>query len=84
MRETIVSLLSDKLESLDKELVQPYLSKGWEIDCLEERQITFSFGTVSFKRRRLRKSAKKSFLPLDKALGLEKRKRFSPGFKEKI
>ena len=54
------------------------------IDRLEERQLTFTFGTVFFKRRRLRKSGEKSFLPLDKALGLESREQFSPGFKEKI
>lgn len=84
MREKVCTVLSERLESLDKELVQPYLSEGWEIDRLEERQMTFSFGTVSFKRRRLRKSNEKSFLPLDKSLGLEKRERFSPGFKETI
>lgn len=84
MRTTTSAILSEQLESLDKELVQPYLSKGWEIDRLEERQLTFSFGTVSFKRRRIRKADEKSFLPLDKALGLERRERFSPRFKEKI
>ena len=84
MREQISGILSDRLEALDKELIQPYLSDGWEIDRLEERQLTFTFGTVFFKRRRLRKSGEKSFLPLDKALGLESREQFSPGFKEKI
>ena len=37
MRTTTSAILSEQLESLDKELVQPYLSKGWEIDRLEER-----------------------------------------------
>ena len=84
MREATRSILSERLESLDKELIQAYLTEGWEIDRIEERQLTFSFGAVSFKRHRLRKSGEKSFLPLDQVLGLEKRERFSPGFKEKI
>ncbi|GFG47272.1 UNVERIFIED_CONTAM: ISLre2 family transposase [Streptococcus canis] len=84
MRDEISASLSASLESLDKELVQTHLSEGWEIDRLEERQLTFSFGMVSFKRRRIRKAGEKSFLPLDKALGLEQRQRFSPGIKEKI
>ncbi|GEE06606.1 hypothetical protein ScOT1_06990 [Streptococcus canis] len=84
MRDEISASLSSSLESLDKELVQTHLSEGWEIDRLEERQLTFSFGMVSFKRRRIRKAGEKSFLPLDKALGLEQRQRFSPEIKEKI
>lgn len=91
LESAILSLMRHKISdslraslSLDKELVRPYLSEDWEIDRLEERQMTFSFGMVSFKRRRLRKTGEKSFLPLDKALGLEKRQRFSLGFNEKI
>lgn len=84
MRTMTSDLLSERLEALDMELIQPYLSEGWEIDRIEKRQLTFTFGTVVFKRRRLRKSGEKSFLPLDKALGLESREQFSPGFKEKI
>lgn len=84
MRDMTSTILSDRLEALDKELIQPYLSEGWAIDRREERQLTFTFGTVVFKRRRLRKSGEKSFLPLDTALGLAPRERFSPGFKEKI
>ena len=72
------------LESLDKELIASYCQDGWSIDRLEERQVTFFFGTVTFKRRRLRKAGEKSFLPLDEALGLEKRQRYSPLFKEKV
>ncbi|HEM3629897.1 TPA: hypothetical protein U1C31_002242, partial [Streptococcus suis] len=64
--------------------IQPYLIDGWEIDRLEERQLTFLFGTVSFKRRRLRKAGQKSFLPLDKAIGLNPRERYSPSFHEKL
>ena len=84
VREMTSDILSERLEVLDKEIIQPYLSEGWEIDRREERQLTFTFGTVVFKRRRLRKLGEKSFLPLDNALGLASREQFSPGFKEKI
>ncbi|MGT2787953.1 ISLre2 family transposase, partial [Streptococcus loxodontisalivarius] len=72
------------LERLDKEIIQSYISDGWEIDRLEERQMTFLFGTVTFKRRRLKKAGQKSFLPLDKAIGLAPRERYSPSFNEKL
>lgn len=83
MKDYLVSQLSYCLEQLDKEVIRDYCDDGWEIDRLEERQLTFFFGTVTFRRRRLRKSGEKSFLPLDKALGLKARERYSPLFKEK-
>lgn len=82
--EFFADSLGQNLELLDKFLIQPYLEEGWSIDRLEERQVNFLFGTVTFKRRRLRKVGEKSFIPLDKALGLEPRQHFSPLFKEKI
>lgn len=80
MTESVI----EALERLDKEIIQPYLVDGWEIDRLEERQLTFLFGRVSFHRRRLRKAGQKSFLPLDKAIGLNPRERYSPSFHEKL
>ena len=56
MREATRSILSERLESLDKELIQAYLTESWEIARIEERRITFSFGTVSFKRHHLKDS----------------------------
>lgn len=82
--ELFIDYLGHCLELLDKFLIQSYLADGWTIDRLEERQLTFLFGTVTFKRRRLRKKDEKSFIPLDRALGLEPRQHFSPLFKEKI
>ncbi|HEL1661369.1 TPA: hypothetical protein TXN53_000899 [Streptococcus suis] len=66
MSQLLTRSARESLERLDKEIIQSYLSDGWEIDRLEERQLTFLFGMVSFKRRRLRKAGEKSFLPLDK------------------
>lgn len=83
MREQLRTSLTYCLELLDKEIIRPYCEAGWQIDRLEKRQMTFLFGTVSFKRRRLRKKGEKSFIPLDEALGIEKRQQFSPLFREK-
>ncbi|HEM2543032.1 TPA: ISLre2 family transposase [Streptococcus suis] len=84
MSRLLTKSVRESLERLDKEIIQSYLSDGWEIDRLEERQLTFLFGTVSFKRRRLRKVGEKSFLPLDKVIGLNSRERYSPSFNEKL
>lgn len=77
----IVGLL---FQRLDKELYATYYEKGWRIDRIESRTIQFIFGEVRFERRRLRKKGEKSFLPLDEALGLEKRKRYSLNVRKKI
>ena len=84
MSKVFTESLAHCLERLDKELISDYLVRGWEIDRIESRQVTFLFGEVSFKRHRLRKEGEKSFLPLDKALGLEARQRYSPSFMEKV
>lgn len=84
MQEYLTSHLAFCLEQLDKEIIRPHLAAGWSIDRLESRQLTFSFGTVTFKRRRLKKAGEKSFLPLDESLGIVQHQRFSPGFQEKI
>ncbi|HEM5489870.1 TPA: UPF0236 family protein [Streptococcus suis] len=84
MSQLLTKSVRESLERLDREIIQSYLSDGWEIDRLEERQLTFLFGTVSFKRRRLRKAGEKSFLPLDKVIGLNSRERYSPSFNEKL
>lgn len=84
MSQLLTKSVRESLERLDREIIQSYLSDGWEIDRLEERQLTFLFGTVSFKRRRLRKAEEKSFLPLGKVIGLNSRERYSPSFNEKL
>ncbi|NQK67364.1 hypothetical protein HO483_03705 [Streptococcus suis] len=67
MSQVMTDSVTEALERLDRDIIQPYLVDGWEIDRLEERQFTFLFGKVSFHRRRLRKAGQKSFLPLDNA-----------------
>ena len=57
--ELFIDYLGHCLELLDKFLIQSYLADGWTIDRLEERQLTFLFGTVTFKRRRLRKKMRR-------------------------
>lgn len=84
MQEKLAECVRQAFERLDKEVIRPYLKAGWLIDRIETRQVTFSFGTVVFKRRRLKKKGEKSFLPLDHHLGLEQRQHFSPGFQERI
>ena len=84
MSQVMTDSVTEALERLDRDIIQPYLVDGWEIDRLEERQFTFLFGKVSFHRRRLRKAGQKSFLPLDKAIGLNPRERYSPNFNEKL
>ncbi|HEL1178806.1 DDE transposase [Streptococcus equi subsp. zooepidemicus SzAM60] len=84
MSQLMIESVGETLERLDKEIIQPYLESGWEIDRIEERQVTFLFGTVRFSRRRLRQKGEESILPLDQALGLKSRERYSPSFHERL
>lgn len=69
------------IERMDKELYYHYKQEGWKIDRIEQRTVQFQFGQVTYYRRRLKKAGERSFLTLDKALGLEKYKRHSPHVK---
>lgn len=70
-------LMQLALERIDKELYLQYKSEGWQVDNIEARTVQFIFGKITYYRRRLRKSGESSFIPLDKALGLQKYKRYS-------
>lgn len=71
-------LLSKAFERIDFELIAQLKDQGYEIDRVEKRTVQFTFGPVELKRRRLRQKGKKSFIPLNKKLGLNKYKRYSP------
>lgn len=64
-------------EALDSELYIPLKAEGWRIANRDSRTITFTFGIVEFKRRRLKKKGEKSFFPLDKTCGFNKSERNS-------
>lgn len=71
-------LMQHAIERIDKELYQQYKHKGWHVDNIEPRTVQFVFGKITYYRRRLKKEGRPSFIALDKALGLQKYKRYSP------
>ncbi len=70
-------LMKEALEALDSELYVPFKAEGWRIANRDSRTITFTFGTVEFMRRRLKKKGEKSFFPLDNICGFNKSERYS-------
>ncbi|MFL2096764.1 UPF0236 family transposase-like protein, partial [Marinilactibacillus psychrotolerans] len=66
------------MERLDKKCIQSYKDQGYEMDSVRKRTMQFTFGTVEFSRRRVRKKGEKSLIPLDKFLQLSPRSRNSP------
>ena len=76
--EKISDLFSQAIERVDLELIQEYKENGYEIDRIEKRTVQFGFGATELRRRRMRKKGEKSVVPLDTAIGLDKRKRYSP------
>lgn len=76
--EFIQTVFKKAFDQIDKELVNEYKEKGFEIDRKEKRTVQFSFGPLDFERRRMRKKDEQSVIPFDKAIGLKKRTRYSP------
>ncbi len=64
-------------EYMDAKLYESVKMQGYKVDRRDERSINFLFGTVTFKRRRIRKPGEKGFYLLDRKLGIAKGKRFS-------
>ncbi|WP_161879815.1 ISLre2 family transposase [Alkalibacterium sp. MB6] len=71
-------LLAAAFKQIDLELLYDYKEKGYEIDSIPDRTLQFTFGTMAFKRHRMRKKGEKSIIPFDKAIGLKARIRNSP------
>ena len=59
--DLVSQLMKEALEALDSELYVPFKAEGWRIANRDSRTITFTFGTVEFMRRRLKKKGEKSF-----------------------
>ena len=63
--EFLQEIFKKTLDQIDKELINEYKEKGYEIDRKEKRTIQFSFGPLAFERRRMRKKGEKaSFLSM--------------------
>ncbi|WP_285023869.1 ISLre2 family transposase [Lactococcus garvieae] len=77
MTRVFSEIMTEAFEMLDHAAVQAYLEKGYQIEKRSNRQVTFLFGTVSFKRYRLIHADQPAIYPLDHLLCLEKRQQFS-------
>ena len=77
-RQKAEECFQECMERLDKKCIQSYKDQGYEMDSVRKRTMQFTFGTVEFSRRRVRKKGEKSLIPLDKFLQLSPRSRNSP------
>lgn len=73
----ILRIMQEALVILDEELAEPYKKSGFKIERRVNRTVTFLFGVVSFKRRRMVDASGKVAHPLDEFLGIKKGSRFS-------
>lgn len=64
-------------ERIDEELAKQYAGEGWKTERNDERTIQASYGTVTFKRRLMKKEGEKSIYPLDHALGIRPYQRYT-------
>ena len=75
--DLVSQLMKEALEALDSELYVPFKAEGWRIANRDSRTLTFTFGTVEFMRRRLKKDGETSFFPLDKVCSFNKSEHYS-------
>jgi len=73
----VSQVMKEALEALDSELYVPFKAEGWRIANRDSRTLTFTFGTVEFMRRRLKKDGETSFFPLDKVCSFNKSEHYS-------
>ena len=62
---------------LDDELTDEWKERGFKIDRKSDRKVTFLFGEVDLKRRRMKNEAGEIRYPLDEFLGIRKGVRYS-------
>lgn len=79
MNQWIAEQLGVFLEQLDEELTEYYKrNHGWRSERKDQRQFTCFFGTVTFKRHLMYDKRGRAHYPVDEAIGLKPRRRYSP------
>ena len=79
MMDMIADQLGEFLEYLDQALVEYYRDHdGWKSERSDQRQFTCFFGTVTYRRHLMYDKNGQAHYPVDEAIGLKPRKRYSP------
>ena len=73
-------------EIIDAELAEQYKKEGYRVERRDARTIQGLFGTVTYRRRRMKKDGPraKGFYPLDRQLGFVKYQRFTALFMKRV
>ncbi len=72
--------VNQALEEIDRELAAQYGKDGWQVERRGCRTLQTTYGTISIKRRRMRKDGEAGIYPLDKELGIRRYQRYSAYF----
>lgn len=79
MMGIIADQLGEFLEQLDQALVAYYKTYyGWKSERCDQRQFTCFFGPVTYRRHLMYDKNGNAHYPVDEAIGLKPRKRYSP------
>ena len=79
MMGIIADQLGEFLEQLDQALVAYYKTYyGWKSERRDQRQFTCFFGPVTYRRHLMYDKNGNAHYPVDEAIGLKPRKRYSP------
>lgn len=75
---TIIAIIALAFERIDDELAESYKAKGYKVERKDIRTIQGIFGPLTYKRRLMKKEEEKAFYPLDRQLGFERYRRYTP------
>ena len=76
--------VTEAFECIDRELVAEYEKNGYKSQGLDCRTVCSMFGEITFRRHRMKRKEEPGFCPLDKELGFEKNKSFTPYFQYNV
>lgn len=75
---SIISMIALAFERIDDELFVSLKAEGYKVQCKDARTIQGIFGPLTYERRLVKKEGEKVFYPLDRQLGFERYRRYTP------
>ena len=75
---TIIAMIALAFERIDDELFASLKAEGYKVQRKDARTIQGIFGPLTYERRLVKKEGEKAFYPLDRQLGFERYRRYTP------
>ena len=75
---TVIAMIALAFERINDELFASLKAEGYKVQRKDARTIQGIFGPLTYERRLVKKEGEKAFYPLDRHLGFERYRRYTP------